>query len=507
MKKRMIAIMTSVFLLAAMIPSMAFAEQDFVDVSIGVGGIGSATCDVTFTDGRDPLTLDYQTWVEGTCDFGGNLFDELSIEDISTPHIDGDNSAFLGWVVNLGGDDPDLYPVEIAGPMETIDLMNYVIPTQNPLQPGEPFSISIEAAWDDSAWADDSVAEAVFAVSGNGGELLIKDEMDGTNNTLPCFYNNFMAPGPVRNAVPFKVLSAEKEGAVLTGWTVYEADSIIFDEREASVGLNFGDPDMEIFLYDTYTNHNGVKMNLYISLLCSKVIDSSMSTEELYDLGGNDKSYYAVANWTTGTVLETTVNGQPARLEIAADIPAVDGSLKAKFKNVEQIKKALLEKALKGNNSFKKDSMKIEYMEISLKVKDENGMWVTATPENFPKEGIEVVIPYPAGAKKDSFVFSVLHMFTHGSDAGSIEVLSPEAKDDGLHVVVHSLSPFAVAYQEADAEEPAPQKPEPTKPEPEPEKKEGAPATGDAANLMSWMIVMAVTVAAGTAVVTRRRFH
>lgn len=499
MKKKIIAIMTTIFLLVTMIPTMVFAEQDYVDVSVGIGDLGTAECEVTFTDGRAPLILDYQTWLENTANFGGKLFDELKIDDISTPSVNGDNSAFLGWVVVICGDDPDLYPVEIAGPMETIDLMNYVIPTQNPIQPGEPFSLNIQPAWDDRAWEDDSAMEAGFAVSANGGKLLVWDDMDGVNVTADCYNSTFMAPGPVGNAVPFKILSAEKEGSVLAGWTVYEADALIFDEREASVGLNFGDPDMEILLYDTYTDGRGVDMNVYISLLFSKVIDQSMSTEELYDLGGNGKSYYAVANWTSGTVQEMTVNGQAARLEMATDIPAVDSNLKDKFTSVEQIKDALLEKAFEENDSFKEDSMKIEYMEITLKVKDENGMWVTATPENFPEEGIEVVIPYPAGIDKDAFQFSVLHMFTHGSNAGSIEVLTPELEEDGLHVVVHSLSPFAVAYQEA--EEPAPQVPAET------EKKDGAPATGDYTNLMPWMLVMAVTVAAGTAVVTRRRFH
>ena len=121
-------------------------------------------------------------------------------------------------------------------------------------------------------------------------------------------------------------------------------------------------------------------------------------------------------------------------------------------------------------------------MDIVLKIKNEDGIWETVTPENFPEDGIEVVIPYPAGASKNGFQFSVLHMFTHGDKAGTIETLKPELKADGLHVAVHSLSPFAVAYQEMDT----------------------SPAMGDNADMMPWIFLAAISAAAGALVMRRR---
>lgn len=459
------------------------AEPAFINVSIGLGGIGdTAVGYITLADGTE-FMLDYQTWLERECETGRTIKEAMGINKMFEPVIEGDSSGFLGWMISIPGADTDGNPVDLEGPIPTEDMLNYVIPDENPLNPDEPFNLNIEAVWEAGAWGD--ADPVLFAVSGNGGKLTVRDDMSQSTINTDCYYGEFMSPGPVRNAVPFKIASVEKAGAVLSGWTVYEADAIIFDEREASVGLNFGDPDMEILLYDTYTNDSAIDMNVYISLLFGKVIDSSMSTEELYDLGGNDKSYYAVANWTTGTVQEITVNGQEARLEIATDITAVDSNLKDKFKDAKEIKKALHD-ATKTVKNFDNDKVKVKYMDITLKVKNADGIWEVVTADNFPKEGISILLPYPEGTDKDDYSFAVAHMITSGVKAGQVEILDVIEEEDGLRVVFTSLSPVAIAYQE-EADETVAAPDEDVKEE---AKGESAPATGDDMNLMASMLTL-----------------
>lgn len=225
-----------------------------------------------------------------------------------------------------------------------------------------------------------------------------------------------------------------------------------------------------------------------------------MSTEELYSLGGNDKSYYAVANWTTGSVQELTVGGQEAKLEFADEDILVGGSIADKFADAEQVKNAFTQKAFESNEGFVKDNTKFKFMEITLKVKNADGIWQVVTPEDFPKEGVEVVIPYPDGTNKDAFQFSVLHMLSHGSKAGDIETLVPQLEEDGLHVVVYSLSPFAVAYQEA---------PTSTETGSTPVTGDNAqvnntPVTGDNTSMTPWIIMATAIVAMGALTIRRR---
>lgn len=74
--------------------------------------------------------------------------------------------------------------------------------------------------------------------------------------------------------------------------------------------------------------------------------------------------------------------------------------------------------------------------------------WVEVTKENFPKDGVTVLLPYPEGTNATDFNFTVTHMFTTGDNAGSIEVLNVEKTADGLKFKVYSLSPIAVGYKQ-----------------------------------------------------------
>ena len=521
MKKRMVAIIAGVLMLMTMIPAMAFAEDaaggsegtsEPREVSIQIGTddmveMGMALKDSTSTEDNqifstvtvtpeEPLLLvgkvgtqikeaKYQTPEGEVTEFLFNGLDSFSSEE---------DRSFLGWRVRLaGGEEPEDF---IDGLLSQEELMEFVISDEIPADR----YLMITAQWEEYAEGDegdegDWSGAPIFAVSSNGGKLTIKDDMEGKTKTVDQFFSEFMSPEAVMYAVPFKIAGAEKAGAVLSGWTVYEADRIEIDTIPTSVadengGLPpWGDPDLKHFIFDKFVE-NGVEQTTFIGLWNNKIVATDMSTEDLYYLGGNDKSYYAVANWTTGTVLNVTVNGQEAKLEIADDVTTVSNAILSAdngINTVADLKAALIKEVFASNASFNREETEIAFMEIVLKIKNEDGIWEIVTPDNFPKEGLEVVIPYPEKADKDGFMFTVLHMFSHGSKAGKIETLQPELKADGLHVTVYSLSPFAVAYQPVTDV-----------------KGDSSPATGDDFNLLVPAAVLLASAAVGIAALRRR---
>ena len=71
--------------------------------------------------------------------------------------------------------------------------------------------------------------------------------------------------------------------------------------------------------------------------------------------------------------------------------------------------------------------------------------WVAVGEQNFPANGVDVVLPYPNGTDvKDTF--QIVHMLTKRGHAGEIEKITPQNKSDGLHFHVDSLSPFGVSW-------------------------------------------------------------
>ena len=92
----------------------------------------------------------------------------------------------------------------------------------------------------------------------------------------------------------------------------------------------------------------------------------------------------------------------------------------------------------------------IQYLDITLQMKNSSGEWVNiVNPEDFPKGGVYVTISYPNGTdKQDTFYIS--HMLTvdmNGKNAGEVEEITPITKgENGISFHVTSLSPFAIGW-------------------------------------------------------------
>lgn len=80
------------------------------------------------------------------------------------------------------------------------------------------------------------------------------------------------------------------------------------------------------------------------------------------------------------------------------------------------------------------------------KIRNADDELVPVDPENFPQDGVEVLLSYPEGTDS-SYIFVITHMITSGEHAGEIEVLNYRAEADGLRVHFTSMSPVCVAYQ------------------------------------------------------------
>ena len=105
---------------------------------------------------------------------------------------------------------------------------------------------------------------------------------------------------------------------------------------------------------------------------------------------------------------------------------------------IAALKKAIFEE----NRKFTEENTKIDFVELTLEVKTDAG-WVEVHHDNFPEDGIEIYIPYPAGYDRfDSYEIA------HLKDNGEIEILRCKKTADGIVVKVYELSPFAIAYKQ-----------------------------------------------------------
>ena len=89
-------------------------------------------------------------------------------------------------------------------------------------------------------------------------------------------------------------------------------------------------------------------------------------------------------------------------------------------------------------------------LDIALKYWDSSqDAWVDVDPNNFPADGVQVVIPYNTihedATQKDSYV--VAHMITSGEKMGQTELMNVTNTPEGLTFTATSLSPFAVSWK------------------------------------------------------------
>lgn len=160
------------------------------------------------------------------------------------------------------------------------------------------------------------------------------------------------------------------------------------------------------------------------------------------------------------------------------------------FSTIALLKQRMFEFIHRQKNIFNLANTK--FMDIKLLVKV-NGVWVEATIDNFPKEGIRVRLDYPEGTNSKDYVFAVSHMFAHesvrlGIRPGQVEMPPVTLKPDGIWVTLHGLSPVAISW--ANVEE---------------NSDETLPQTGDSSNLLSYILLCGLSVMVVVSLMIRKR--
>lgn len=94
----------------------------------------------------------------------------------------------------------------------------------------------------------------------------------------------------------------------------------------------------------------------------------------------------------------------------------------------------------------------IAFYNIRVKVSYDNGQnYDYATADNFPEEGVKIIMPYPEGTDKDNYNFRIAHMYSQNSErlnvtAGDIEMPAPTKTAEGLEFTIHGTSPLAIGW-------------------------------------------------------------
>lgn len=234
-------------------------------------------------------------------DFGGKkgetvaeileTFGYLSITPVETEDV------FEGWmeyrtIITAGEDGMDIYEYEKLSDelYTTEEIMKKEISEDALMFVAKWESIPVEDyfAEEDNMWTAESFA---FNIEANGG-MLTFDLGDGEHIESGS-YTYWLEAGEAlqtylngESEFYNALLSVDKQDAVLTGWTVYEADDVTWSaEPSEEAGVLSIPTSMEEEGFEYILLDNGVE---YATVA---------TTEELGSVVCTDKNYCAVANW------------------------------------------------------------------------------------------------------------------------------------------------------------------------------------------------------------------
>ena len=152
---------------------------------------------------------------------------------------------------------------------------------------------------------------------------------------------------------------------------------------------------------------------------------------------------------TTYTISEGPEPSEETKVEVEdlSDDSISDDLKNSDFNTVSKIEDAL-ETALSITTEEEKERSKL--VDVKLMVSTDGGStWTVATAENFPAEGIDVVLPYPDGTNGDEYSFSVAHMIgtsANGKTAGEIEKPGTTNTSSGISTHFNGLSPVMITW-------------------------------------------------------------
>lgn len=141
----------------------------------------------------------------------------------------------------------------------------------------------------------------------------------------------------------------------------------------------------------------------------------------------------------------TDPDNSSLQTSISTGLTSVPETVAQQYPTVDAIYQALVQAAQGSNASLKQNDGSV-LLDVTLQVRGDDGTLTTVVPENFPAEGVEVLLPYPQGTDR-SCTFVITHMITSGERAGQIETLKGIKTKDGILVRFTSMSPVCITYR------------------------------------------------------------
>lgn len=221
-----------------------------------------------------------------------------------------------------------------------------------------------------------------------------------------------------------------------TGWKVSDAVRVPDDTQPTSEIRKNGDLTFTVGLASDYTVISKLVINGYDCINGKLAENATLHGCDAVEARKNANGSYTVTIKNVTAVPDMSVEAHQV----------IIGSLTVpeKFKNIPELDTVeKIQAKLTAELTGRKDG--VAFYDIALKYYD-GSKWITVDENNFPAEGVDVVLPYPNGTdSKDTF--QIVHMLTKTGSEGKIEKFTHITKEtDGLRFHVTSLSPFGVSW-------------------------------------------------------------
>ena len=232
--------------------------------------------------------------------------------------------------------------------------------------------------------------------------------------------------------VPYEGFAIPTGGS---GWKVSDVKRTPDDTRPTSEIRKNGDLTFTVGLAGNYTVISKLVINGYDCINGKLAENAALHGCDAVEAKKNANGSY--------TVTIKNVTAVP-NMRVEAHQVIIGGlTVPEKFKNNSELDTVeKIQAKLTAELTGKKDG--VAFYDIALMYYD-NGKWVPVDENNFPAEGVNVVLPYPNGTdSKDTF--QIVHMLTGTGFEGKIEKIAHTRETDGLRFHVTSLSPFGVSW-------------------------------------------------------------
>ncbi len=161
-------------------------------------------------------------------------------------------------------------------------------------------------------------------------------------------------------------------------------------------------------------------------------------------------------------VEQGNIENDEYKLEIETGVSQVSKELKdntdLELDTGDKIENCLRERIQEIEPEIKEKNIAVYDIKLMVR-RDNEWEWELVEDEEFPRDGLSVMIPYPKKSDPDTDDYTAVHMFddaVYENQPGDIEDMTKTTAkhEDGLCFTVHALSPVGVGWAEGQAADP-----------------------------------------------------